>query len=449
MRWFRRAEKDRSAAPDSTGGTLRRVLQNAGWLLAGKGVGAVLSLIYIALATRMLGAQGFGQFALILGAAQTLAAFVGFQTWQLVVRFGMQKLHDAQTDELGDLLAFALALDVGAALLGCLVAAAGVGAFGSYFGWPPHLQREALAFAIILLLSVRSTPTGILRLHDRFRTAAMADAVTPIVRMIGALVAVAAGASITGFLFAWAAAEIATASVYWFLASRVVGKAPWQLPFRGIGRAPAANPGLIRFAIVTNGNYSLNSVAKQASTVAVGFFAGPVAAGHYRLAYQLGQALAKFSDLFARAVFAEMARVHVSQVGANLRALFKNAVAFSAASGVAIIIVLFAIGKPALELIAGPEYLPAFPLLLLLGTAAALDVAGVSFEPTLIATRNEWLALRLRIISTVALVIAMAVLLPLKAEIGAGIATLGASVLGLILFGLVSWNIVHREARSA
>ena len=41
---------------------MKRVFANMGWLLGGRGFNAVLSLVYLALATRTLGLDGFGAF---------------------------------------------------------------------------------------------------------------------------------------------------------------------------------------------------------------------------------------------------------------------------------------------------------------------------------------------------------------------------------------------------
>ena len=49
-----------------------RILANTGWLLGGKGVGAVLSLAYLAIVTRTLGVADFGRFALVLSAANVI-----------------------------------------------------------------------------------------------------------------------------------------------------------------------------------------------------------------------------------------------------------------------------------------------------------------------------------------------------------------------------------------
>jgi O-antigen/teichoic acid export membrane protein len=429
--------------PASRNGTLRRILENAGWLLAGKGFGAVLSLVYLGIATRSLGAEGFGQLALILGTAQALVALVGFQTWQLVVRYGMPHLQAGRHEKLRDLLRFSILLDYGAAVAGCLLAFIAVRGLGGYFGWSDALQDQALVFAAVMLLTVRLTATGVLRLYDRFRTAALADSIVPSVRLIGALLVLLSGPTITGFLIAWAAAEVVTAAATWWIAARTAKGA------MRLGRPPklsslfADNPGLGRFALVTNANFTLGAVAKQFSTVIVGLFAGATSAGYYRLAFQLGQSLAKVADLFARAVFAELTRVHFGDSSERLAKLFRASVRFTMLAAAVVVALILLLGKPALLLVAGPEFAGAYPLLLLLGTAAALDLGGVTFEPALLATGRAGLLLKLRITVTALLVVLLVALLPPLGAKGAAIATLSASLAGLLLLGWGAWRAIH------
>jgi O-antigen/teichoic acid export membrane protein len=431
------------AAPKRQG-TLGRILENTGWLLSGKGVGAVLSLVYLGLATRSLGVEGFGQFALILGTAQMVAAFVGFQTWQIVVRYGMEHLHEGRRDKLSDVILLALSLDVAGALVGCLIVTAGMSSLGAYFGWTDELQRNALLFALVMLLSVHSTPVGVLRLHDKFGQGALADVVTPVGRLLGALVVVVLGPTVTGFLLVWACAEVATAGAYWWLASRTKSISLKRWSWRRMRQVSRDHQGLAGFAGITNINYTLAAVGRQFSTVIVGLFVGAAAAGQYRLVHQLGQALAKLGDLVARAIFAELTRVHVGEVRQNLVRLFRSAVLFSFAAAAVIVVLLLLAGKPVLGLVAGEAFLPAYPLLLLLGFAAALDLGGVSFEPALIATGRAGVALKLRIVVAATLLILLLILLPRLGTVGAGIATVSASILGLILFGAAAWRAIHR-----
>jgi O-antigen/teichoic acid export membrane protein len=426
-------------------GTLARVIENAVWLLSGKAVGAVLSLIYIGLATRDLGPEAFGQFVLVIGTSQTVSAAVTFQTWQVVVNYGMPHIVSGERAPLGRLLAFCVALDFGAALAGCVIATVGVFLLAGPLGWDAALAREALLFCFVVLLSFRSTAIGILRLYDRFGMAAAADAVTPVVRLIGATVVVTAfEPTITGFLVAWGAAEILTAAAHWALAVREARGALDASSWRGLGGAPREMPGLWRFAGITNMGVTLNALGKQFSVLLVGLAVGPAAAGGYRLAFQLGRSLAKLSDLMARSAFAELARVHVAHTAEQLRRLFRNAARFSLVAGVVIVALLLLIGRPVLGLVAGEDYLPAYPLLLMLGTAAALELGGSSFEPALLTTGRAGTAFRLRVAITAIQGALLAALLPWWGVTGAAVAALVASALGLGLYGFTAWQMIYR-----
>ncbi|MCC2981551.1 lipopolysaccharide biosynthesis protein [Sphingomonas sp. IC4-52] len=408
----------------------RRALRNVGWLLTGKGLGAVLSIVYLALATRSLGVQTFGVFTLILSTAQAVAALVGFQTWQIVVRFGMVHRESGASAALSRLVRFCLALDIGGALVGIGIAGAALWLMQAHFDWSTSLAWQAFAFSVVLLLSVRSTAVGVLRLHDRFAIGAGADAVTPMARFVGALIAVWQDATLTGFLIAWAAAEVLTAVGYWISAARV---APDTLrSWRGTTLAPSENPGIWHFAFVTNLNSTLNAASRQFAVVLVGLLTGAAAAGNYRLAYQLSQSLVRLADMFARGVFPEVTRAHASQRAGELRKLVRQSAKLAMGVGLATCVLVPLLGKPALYLIAGEAYLGAYPVLVLLGLAAGLDIMAVGFEPVLLGTGHAARALRIRMLSAAVLFSFVILLMPSFGIIGAGAASLIASAVALI-----------------
>lgn len=416
-------------------GRLGAVIQNAGWMLGGKGVGALLSLVYLALATRSLGPEGFGAFALILGTGQAVLGFVTFQTWQVVVRYGVVHLHEGRRDRLDRLQSFCLALDVASALAGILIATLVITLLGSHFGWAPELRRESLIFCCALLVSITSTPIGILRLHDRFAIAATAETVTPVMRMAGALVAVLADAGIVGFLAAWAVAELVAAAFTWVAAVRVGG-----FTVRAGRGVLAENPGIRRFALLTNAGSSLTAVAKQVPTLLVGWIAGAGAAGGYRLAFQLSTALTKFSTTLSRAVFPELMRARAKSTREDVIGLFRRITMLAAAAGTIVMIFLFLLGEPVLHLVGGKHYVAVYPLLLLLGGAAVLDLVGVSFEPALFAAGRAGTALLLRLVMMVTLVGLLVVLVPGMGPAGAAVAALVSSSVGLTLLGFAAWR---------
>lgn len=191
-------------------GPVKRAIRNAGWLLAGKGVGGIFSLVYLALAARSLGAEPFGVFALILSYGQAVSNLAQFQSWQTLVRYGAVHVAAGQHDKLGRVICFTALLDLGAASTGAVLGVAGVYLIGAQFGWSDSEQTLAMLFSISLLFGLRGTPTGILRLFDRFDLAAYAETVLPAMRLAGALVAWMTGASILGYLVAWSLAELVT-----------------------------------------------------------------------------------------------------------------------------------------------------------------------------------------------------------------------------------------------
>ncbi|WP_306286477.1 oligosaccharide flippase family protein [Sphingomonas sp. Ant20] len=290
------------------GGVLRSAARNLGWLLASRSVLAILSLFYLGFATRTLGVVDFGRFALITGAVQALTTFVGFQTWQIIVQYGVQPLHDGDSPRLARLFRLAARLDLSSAILGALLTIGILQIWANAFGIPRDLMHYTLVFAVIQLLTIRSTPLGILRLRDKFSLSALADSMTPVIRFVGAGAAMLFDPTIRGFMIAWAAAELVTAATYWIMVWRS-GDFALMLGGRSGWRALVAeNPGVVKFALSTNASATLGLSSKQIPLLLVGASIGPAAAGAFRLAAQVAQALAKLSQLLSRAAFPEIVR---------------------------------------------------------------------------------------------------------------------------------------------
>ena len=200
-----------------------RILANTGWLLGGKGVGAVLSLAYLAIVTRTLGVADFGRFALVLSAATVIKTLVSFDSWQIIVRYGQAHLDAARGDALNRVLRFCILIDLGSALAGGAIAAGIILIFGDLLELSPGMGWQAWAFCMVTMVTIRSSPMGVLRLFDRFDSAALAETMIPVGRMIGAVAAWIILPTITGYLIAWGAAELLCALAYWWLALRVGG----------------------------------------------------------------------------------------------------------------------------------------------------------------------------------------------------------------------------------
>lgn len=423
-----------------------RILANTGWLLGGKGVGAVLSLAYLAIVTRTLGVADFGRFALVLSAANVIKTLVSFDSWQIVVRYGQPHLASGDGDALNRVLRFCILIDLGSAVAGGMIAAIIILAFGPLMALSASMGWQAWLFCMVMMITIRSSPTGVLRLFDRFDSGAVAETMIPVGRMIGALLAWVLMPGMTGFLIAWAAAELLCAISYWWLALRVGGG---QLGSWRAGKAMDArteNPGIVGFLTATNLQTTLSSVGQQVAVLVVGLFVGPVGAGLYRLANQLANSLTKISSLLSRSIFVELSRTHSSHGADALGTLFRRTNRLALLAGAVIIALILTIGHPLLGLIAGKEFLPGYPLLLLLGIAACIDLVGVSYRPLLMATDRASLSLRITFVTTALLLGMQAALLPFYGTVGAASANIIASAAGFVMMGLASRGAVRGSA---
>jgi O-antigen/teichoic acid export membrane protein len=361
---------------------MKRIFRNIGWLLGSRGVNAAFSLVYLALATRVLGLDDFGRFALVIVLAQGVAGLASFNTWQAVVRWGAEEGN--ATTAAG----FALALDLTSLAFGSLLALAAAWTAPYWLPLPPDLRPLIFAMCMACLLAIRSTPTGVLRLHDRYDLATLAEAVLPATRAAGAAIAAFAAPGIAGFVAAWAIAELACAAAHWLLARKFV---PFGLSDISLKRLPAGRQRVWQFIFATNFSRSLAVTGKQVLMLLVGALGGAALAGGYRVAVQFGQALVQLGEAAARALYPELIRTSDAAHGLAGRMTVL-------ALGAGLIAVAAAIlgGRWAIAAIAGPEFTFAYATLVLLAVAGGVELLGVSWEALLVSKGRAELAFVLR-----------------------------------------------------
>lgn len=418
-------------------GIMRAAARNLGWLLASRGVLAVLSLFYLGIITRSLGVTGFGRFALITGASQTLATLVAFQSWQVIVQYGVGPQERGDDAALGRLFRASTLVDAGGAAVGIVLAWAILELWGEALGIGETLKRATLIYSVVQLVTIRSTPLGILRLRDKFSLAAIADSVTPLARFVGAIGVWLVHPTVQGFLVAWGAAEVLTAAAYWIMLGRR-GDLRLLRKGKGMRRLIDDNPGIVRFALSTNASSTLGLSSKQLPLLIVGAGVGPAAAGVFRLAAQIAQALAKLSQLLSRAAFPEVVRMvkaaSTAQLGRMLSRLFMG----SALAAVAIMALVAVAGRPVLNLVGGHDFRDAWPVLLWLAIAGCLDLATVGVDTVLTALQRAGTVFALRAVGVVILFGAAAALMPVYGTVGVAMAVAAGSAGVGLLMGLAA-----------
>src|SRR3546814_8761399 len=144
---------------------------------------------------------------------QRVTGSANFQTWQFGVRWGSGE------DGPGEATGFAIALDILSVVVGTIASAVLVATAQMWLPLPDELLGITFIYCVISLLSIRTTPTGLLRLRFKFGAATAAEAVQPAIRAAGAGLAWVFLPTVTGFILAWAAAELSVAAALWLVGS--------------------------------------------------------------------------------------------------------------------------------------------------------------------------------------------------------------------------------------
>jgi len=413
---------------------MKRVFANMGWLLGGRGFNAVLSLVYLAIAARTLGTEGFGHFALIIALAQAMVGFSSFQTWQFIVRWGANP--DQPGVDLGrarEATGFAVGLDLVSIIGGSLVSVLVVLTAPLWLDVPPDLMWLTLFFCVISLLTIRTTPTGILRLHSQYGKATGAEAVQPVVRTVGSVLAWWLMPDVTGFILAYAASEVLTFLALWIVAARVQ---PVSLASVSLKAIPARYEGVWRFVWSTNMSGSLAVAGKQVMILLVGTFGGAYLAGGFRIANQLGVALIALAQTISKAILPELVQsrdgaVEIARRMANIAAI----------AGVTAVVTAILFGRPGLALIAGPEFTGFYWAMIILSIAGAVELVGASLESLLVSAGKAHVAFLVRLFPTILALVMLQMAIDWKGAQGAGFAVLGSSVLTVVGFYLAIVNL--------
>lgn len=417
-RWF----KDRH---------FKSLLKNSGYLAGSKAIAAVAGLATLAFAGRSLGVLLFGMLILITSYAKAASGLSKFQSWQLIVRYGGQALATGEAEEFKASTGFAFALDVVSGFGGMLIAILLLPFIGGLFGISPQYFVAAMLYCTLLPTMGAATPVGVLRSLDRFDLISWQGTTYPIARAILAGAAWAAQAPFEAFVAIWYVTDLGGDLYLWFLAWRELKRRDL---IRGI--RPTLRPenlsGAWRFAIHVNLTASLITAWGPIARLVIGGLVGPAGAAIYQVAASLADSAQKPGDLLARAYYPEVVRMDIATK--KPWKLMIRGMILATSVGVLAVLILVVAGRALVEALFGPDFLPAYPILLVLMIAPLLGMISFPLPSMLYTLDRPDAPLKARLIGTI---LYFAIVAPLAwrfGVIGAAVAfVLGYAVMVAVL----------------
>lgn len=376
----------------------KSLLKNSGYLAVSKAIAAVAGLATLAFAGRSLGVLMFGMLILITSYAKAASGLSKFQSWQLIVRHAGQALTPGKADEFKASTGFAFALDVVSGFGGMLLAILLLPLVGGLFGISDQHLVAAMLYCTLLPTMSAATPVGVLRSLDRFDLLSWQGTTYPIARAILAGLAWWAEAPFEVFVAIWYVTDLGGDLYLWFLAWRELKRRDL---LRGIRPTlkPRQLPGAWRFAIHVNLTASLIAAWGPIARLVVGGLIGPAAAGIYRVAASLADSAQKPADLLGKAYYPEVVRMDLGTK--KPWKLMLRGTVLATSVGLVTVLALLVVGRPLIDALFGSDFLPAFPVLLVLVIAPLLGMISFPLVPMLYALDRPDAPLKARLIGTI------------------------------------------------
>lgn len=413
----------------------RLVLKNTGYMFSGTGFSLAMNMLQSIFAARLLGAAGIGLVGVITTYAATVNRLFSFRMSEVVVKYMGEYLAEGHKDRAAAIVKLAMLAEAVTTVLAfiCLIVISPLAV--RLFAKDDSTLPLFLIYGLSILGGlITESSTGVLQVTHHFREQAAIN--------VGQSILSATIIIVAFFL----KGDILIVLIAYLLGKIILGVGPAVVAFRTLDEQLGKDwksasfkllpplRELARFAVSTNLSATLNLVFRDSELLWVSFFLSTTEAGYYKVALAIINLISIPITPFISTTYPQITRCVAEKKWKQLHSLLWRVTLVSAAITGASSLGLALLGHFAL-LIYGVEYLPAYPILMIL--VIGYGVANILFwnRPLLLALNRPETPFRIGLYTGLVKVIASLWVIP-------AFGVLGASGLLAGYLGVSVWLIV-------
>jgi O-antigen/teichoic acid export membrane protein len=428
-----------------SGSLTGRIARNTGMLFGGKLTGAILGLLVLIVLGNVLEPAQFGGLLLLHAYAASFAGLASFNSWQMVVNYGVGPFGQQDWFAVQRLMRFAMSLDCLGAVLAAVLAVTLMPFAYSAIGMPDGYLMPAMAYCALIFFRQTSASTGFLRLSDRFDLLSAHTLIMPAARLIGVVICALLGADMGGYIAVWFAASLLSYLSLPLLALRQMSRSGLIAGlFRGGRWLQPTEPGMWRFALLSNLDSTVKTASEHLPTLLAGMLFGPSAAAIYRVSRQIADLFARGVSQFDKVVHPEIARLLNNDEPKRVAGLALKSSMVLLCLGLATAALLALSQANILASLLDDKYGGSPRLIVLLLAAASLMAAAMPFHPVLYASKRPGLALTARVCGISLFLLLVPILAGNLGIEALGWAAIGGELAALVLVLALAVHSLHR-----
>lgn len=347
---------------------VRRVVKNSGYLFSATGISAAISMFQSILAARLLGVAGFGILGTITMFTSVVNKLASFRMSELVVKYVGHYTEIGDRQRAAAVFKAAALAEMLASLFafGLIFALAPLGA--RYFAKDVSTQNWFVIYGLIVLANlIAESSIGLLQIFDRFRRIAVLNVVQSVFTLTVIALAYVTDGGFLQILLAYLGGKVIGAMGLTIAAmveaTRRWGRGWWRVPLTLL-RDQARE--LVHFAVSTNISATLSLINKDSELLWVSLLRNPVETGYYKLALSLVNLVQLPVSPLPQATYPELSREVARKNWRNVRYVLRQGSILAGTYTLAASLGLFFFGRSIIRVIYKPEFLPAYPALLIL-----------------------------------------------------------------------------------
>lgn len=433
--------------PEKGDGVVRRILKNVAFVFGGKTSAVLFGLVILIMAAKTLTTQELGSLLLLHAFVAFVSGVASFKSWQALIKYGVDPIKRGDKEQFQKILRFTIGLDLVAAVFAALLSTVLFLIFHPYIGELSDYVQLGVAYCLLSITNLRSTPTGILRLFDRFDLVSLHDQAIPIVRFTGAAIGLYLGAGLEWFIMTWFFAALSSHIFMPLLALRELSR---QGLLEGLfAKRPnlkAPETGLWSFVWMSNIDATIDLTEKQLPTLLSGGILGASFAAMFKIARDVSDVLAKGARLLDDVLYPELVRLILdAKISRALRLIIRSTLILLA-TGFGLAAIVYVSGPGVFEKLLTSELRGTSFVTTQLMVSAAFFAAAAPLYPALYALGEPGRATLVRGVTVISMLILFFALARLFGSSGPGLAMIIAHAFGFILAAYVTLSrLRHRR----